>query len=493
MSKKILSLLPVLVIAAMLLAACGGGAPQATPTTAAVVEEPTEAVEEPTEVMEEPTEVVEEPTEVMTEAPTEVMTEAPTEAMTEAPTEAGETGATGEIDCMGAQQGDEVTMFYQWSGTEEEQFLSIMQPLVDACGITLAPEASRDQALLDTRIQAGTPPDIAFFNVVQLQQYADKLMSLDEMGVPADNYPDFWSELGSVDGVWLGLPVKADVKTIIWYNPVNFEAFAYEVPETWEELDALVEQMVADGNVPWSMGLESEAATGWTGSDFIQDILLVQQGPEYVMSIIRGETPYNDAGVMQAYETYGKWASDPAYTVGGAEGTLTTGFRDAIFNIVKDPPEAMMVKQSGFAGGEIAAEYPDLEYGTDYDFFQVPGAQGLQGGADWMMAFSNEPAVAAIFNYLASDLGGQTWAQVGFGVTPNMAGFGNYEEGTALGKTASILEGAAGFTPDIGDTIPGGFGTAEWKAIIDYLSGVDLQQALDQAAAVQEEALGGSE
>lgn len=485
MSKRILTMLSILMIAAMLLTACGGGQQAATPTTdtGAGVEEPTEVMEEPTEVVEEPTEVVEEPT----EAPTEEMTEEVTEEATEA---GGEAGA-GEIDCMGAQPGDEVTMFYQWTGTEEEQLMQILQPLVDACGITLSPEASRDQALLDTRIQAGTPPDIAFFNVVQLQQYADRLVPLSDLGVNEANYPEFWRELGSVDGVWLGLPVKADIKSIIWYNPVNFEAFGYEIPTTWEELDALVEQMVADGNVPWSMGLESEAATGWTGSDFIQDILLVQQGPDYVMDIISGEVPYNDAGVVQAYETYGKWATDPKYTVGGAQGTLTTGFRDAIFAIVMDPPDAFMVKQSGFAGGEIAAEYPDLEYGVDYDFFQVPGLQGVQGGSDWMMAFSNKPAVAAIFAYLSSDLGGRTWAEVGFGVTTNTSGFASYEEGTALAKLAEILENAQGFTPDIGDTIPGGFGTAEWTAIINYLNGEDLQTALDAAAAVQAEATGG--
>lgn len=474
----------LMIITALLLSACGGAAtteaPAATVAPAA------------TEVMTEAPAA----TEMMTEAPaaTEVMTEMPaaTEAMTEAPAATEAAAASGEIDCKGAQQGDEVTMYYQWSGTEEEQLMSILQPLVDACGITLSPEASRDQALLDTRIQAGTPPDIAFFNVVQLQQYADKLVPVADLGATEDNIPQFWRDLGSVDGVWLGMPVKADVKSIIWYSPVNFEAFGYQVPTTWEELDALVEQMAADGNVPWSMGLESEAATGWTGSDFIQDILLVQQGPEYVMGIIDGSVPYNDAGVAQAYETYGKWATDEKYTVGGAQGTLTTAFRDAIFNIVKDPPEAMMVKQSGFAGGEIAAEYPDLVYGTDYDFFAVPGLQGLQGGSDWMMAFSDEPAVQAIFTYLSSAQGGENWAKAGFGLTANTAGLALYDETTALGKLAKILADATAFTPDIGDTIPGGFGSAEWKAIVDYLNGTDLQTALDTAAAVQEEALSGA-
>ncbi len=163
----------------------------------------------------------------------------------------------GEIDCKGAAAGDEISMLYQWSGTEEENLNAILEPLVEACGIVLAPESTRDQALLDTRVQAGTPPDIAFWNVTQLEQYQDILVSMTDLGVHGENYPEFWKSIGTVGGEWLGLPVKADPKTLIWYSPINFEAFGYTVPATWEELDALVEQMVADGNTPWSMGMES--------------------------------------------------------------------------------------------------------------------------------------------------------------------------------------------------------------------------------------------
>ncbi|MGA9533347.1 MAG: ABC transporter substrate-binding protein, partial [Anaerolineales bacterium] len=213
---------------------------------------------------------------------------------TEAPTQAAQPTAaemTGGIDCKGASEGDEISMLYQWSGTEEENLNAILQPLVDACGIVLAPESTRDQALLDTRVQAGTPPDIAFWNVTQLEQYQDLLVPMTDLGVHEGNYPEFWKSIGTVNGEWLGLPVKADPKTLIWYSPVNFEAFGYTVPQTWDDLNALVEQMVADGNTPWSMGFESGDATGWTGSDFIQDILLVTQGPAYVNGIIDGSIP----------------------------------------------------------------------------------------------------------------------------------------------------------------------------------------------------------
>jgi alpha-glucoside transport system substrate-binding protein len=391
------------------------------------------------------------------------------------------------IDCMGAE-GAQVTMLYQWSGAEEEKINAILKPLVDACGFSVVAQSTRDAAVLDTKAKS-TPPDIVFWpSTAPLALYADKLQDLGNVGADAANYADYWKTMGSVDGRWLGVPVKADIKTIIWYNPATFDLFGYQVPTTWADLDALVEKMVADGNVPWSMGMESGTATGWTGSDFIQDILLVQQGPKYVMDIIAGTVAYNDAGVKQAYETYGKWAKDAKYTVGGATGTVSTGFLDAIYKVFSDPPEAMMVKQSGFAGGEVKSQYPDLVYGVDYDFFAVPGAQGMQGGADFMMAFGTSAATKAVVAYLTGAAGAAEWASVGFDLSPNTQALGNYTD-PALIKKAAALAGAAGFTPDIGDTIPAPFGEAEWKAIVDYVQGTDLDTALAGAAAAQADAL----
>ncbi len=408
---------------------------------------------------------------------------APAATPTPQPTQA----PAGGIDCMGANPGDTLTMLYQWSGAEEARLNEILKPLVDACGLVIQPESTRDQALLDTKVQAGTPPDVAFWQVTQLVQYQDKLKTMDSLGAHRENYSDFFLAPMTVNGKWLGLPIKADIKSIIWYSPAVFQAKGYTVPTTWAELDALVEKMKANGDVPWSMGMESGDATGWTGSDFIQDILLVQQGPDYVLGLIDGSIPYNDAGVKQAYETYGKWARDPAYTVGGAQGTLSTPFLDAIYKPFADPPEAMMVKQSGFAGGEVAKKFPDLQYGTDYDFFPVPGTQGLQGAVEPMMAFSDKAAVKALVAYLSSDLGGANWAKAGFDLSPNKGAAGNYTD-PSLVKKGAALANTQGFTPDIGDTIPGGFGKAEWTAIVDYVNGGDLDAALAAAAQVQAEA-----
>jgi alpha-glucoside transport system substrate-binding protein len=456
MSRKIISVIGILVVLTMLLGAC---TPAPTAAPAAVEEAPAVEV-------------------AATEVPA---TEAP--AAVEAPA-----APAAPAYCKDAKAGDQVTVMYQWSGAEEEKFNAIVKPFVDACGVKVVAESTRDSAVLDTRVKS-TPPDVLFWpSTAPLSLYADKLVALDTNGAETANYAEYWKSLGSVEGKWLALPAKADIKSIIWYSPAQFEAFGYTVPTTFEELDALVEKMVADGNVPWSMGFGSDAATGWTGSDFVQDMLLTTQGPEYVMGLIDGSVAYNDAGVVDAYTKYAKWASDPKYTVGGADGTVNTPFLDAIYKVFSDPAEAMMVKQSGFAGGEVVKQFPDLKYGADFDFFAFPGAKGMQGGADYMMAFGTSPAAQALIAYLTGAEGAETWASVGFDLSPNMLATGKYTD-PQLTKKADALATATGFTPDLGDTIPAPFGEAEWKAIIGAVQGNDIATELGAVAAAQTEAL----
>ncbi len=451
--KKISKTVGLMLLAVMFLAACGPAA-TAAPTAAPAA------------------------TEAMPAATT-----APAATM-------GATQASGSnIDCMGAKSGDAITLLYQWSGTEEQNWNKIVAPLVAACGLVLKPESSRDQALLGTRVSAGTPDDVVFYNVAQLIQYQSMLKDFSTLGVHAENYSDAWKKLGTINGKWVGLPVKSDTKTIVWYDPANFQSAGYQVPTTWDDLNTLVEKMVTDGKVPWSMGFESGGATGWTGTDWIEDILLVTKGPDFVNGIIDGSVPYNDPAVKAAYQTYGKWATDAKYTVGGAKGTLSTNFLNAIYPPFADPPTAMMVKQSGFSAGAIASQFPSLKYGTDYGFFEFPGAQAVQIGADWMMVFNDTPAVRALVAYLSSNAGGQAWAEAGFDLSPNLASAGHYSDPAAADK-AKLLVSAPAVVADIGDTIPGGFGTAEFKALTDYVNGGNLDTILATVAAAQKTSLG---
>ena len=56
-------------------------------------------------------------------------------------------------------------------------------------------------------------------------------------------------------------------------------------------------------------------------------------------------------------------------------------------------------------------------------------------------------------------------------------------------QKAEALAGASGFTFDMGDAIGAPFNTAEWKALVDAVSGEDIATALAAAAAAQADAL----
>jgi alpha-glucoside transport system substrate-binding protein len=475
-SKK--SIFSILMIGALLLVACGSSStPSPTAPAPAAGGQPTTAAQ-PTMAAT----TAAQPTAASTMAaqPTSAAGQ-PTMASTSA---AGGAAAAGPIDCAGAKQGDTLSLLYQWSGLEEQNIQNIIKPLADACGIVFKYESTRDQGLLDTRVKAGTPPDIAFWQISTIKTYTDKLVPMTDLGANAANYSQSFKDQGTVNGKWLGLPVKTDIKTIVWYSPTNFQALGYTVPTDWNGLNTLADKMVADNHVPWSTGFESGGATGWTGADFIEDILLAQKGPAFVRGLIDGSVPYTDPGVKAAFQQYFKWAADPKYDVGGPQGTLSTAFGDAIFKPFTDPPQAMMVRQSGFAGASIKTQFPALNYPADYDFFQLPGAQGMQVGSDWMMSFSKSAAAKAFVTYLTSTAGAQKWAQVGFDLTPNTAGADAYTD-PLLKKKGQLLYSAKEVVPSVGDVIPGGFNTSLWQGIINYVNGGNIDQILTNLATAQ--------
>ncbi len=66
---------------------------------------------------------------------------------------------------------------------------------------------------------------------------------------------------------------KTDVKSIVWYPVAAFEEPGYAVPTTWDELTALSDQIIADGNGnPWCIWIESQEADGWVATDWMEDI-----------------------------------------------------------------------------------------------------------------------------------------------------------------------------------------------------------------------------
>jgi alpha-glucoside transport system substrate-binding protein len=208
--------------------------------------------------------------------------------------------------------------------------------------------------------------------VVELAERGD-IVALEDLGMDVDALTELVGEdlmaLAEVDGKHYGVPTNVNLKSMVWYPKAAFDAAGYEVPETWDELLALSDEIVADGAAPWCIGLESGGDSGWPATDWMEDIMLRTAGTDVYDQWYKHEIPFNDPAVQTAGERFGEILFTDGYVLGGPASTAQTAFASAPLPMFEDPPGCFLHRQATF----INAEFPEgTEAGVDYDWFPLP-------------------------------------------------------------------------------------------------------------------------
>jgi alpha-glucoside transport system substrate-binding protein len=395
------------------------------------------------------------------------------------------------IGVMGLADMKYVTVMHGWPGEQAPAFQKIVAAFEDAHpDITIIVEVvGRDRpAILATRLAAGNPPDMTPHPWVgTMRQWADagEIVNLNGLVDTSDINPAL-VPIGEHAGGLYGLFIFPNVKSLVWYNPKQFDAMGYEVPTTWAELDALSAQIVADGGVPWSIGIESGAASGWPGTDWIEDILLRTAGADVYDQWVNHGIAWTDPRVREAFEVFGKLFEDN-YVLGGRIGAVTTFFGDAIDPVIVDPPLAYMHKQATFIQSFMTVE--GLVPGEDYAVFPLPGINPdatpdgsipLLVSGDVVTVFNNRPEVITFAQFLTSETASKIWSaelgELSAYVNADPADFDNPI--TRLAQEMLLNASVSRF--DGSDLMPGEIGAgAFWTGMVDYASGEDLDGVLE--------------
>ena len=397
---------------------------------------------------------------------------------------------------LSVQAEQSVTVMGVWTGAEAEAFQKMVAPFEEETGITVEFTGTRDlPAILTTRVEAGNPPDVSVMpNPGQMTEFAreGKLIDLStfmDMDALAAEYTDAWIDLGSYEGTLHAIFISADLKSMVWYNPKAFAAAGYEVPGTWDELMALSDRMVADGNAPWCIGVESGAASGWPGTDWIEDIMLRIVPPKTYDAWVNHEIAWTNEKVMEAFEIFGQIARSEEYVYGGPNAVLTINFGDSADALFTDPPNAYMHRQATFIKSFILEHFPDLVPGEDFDFFPFPpideqyGTPAL-GAADMFAMFNDTPEARAFMEYVASAEAQEIWVGELGKLAPNLNVDPVVYPDDITRKAAKFLGEASVFRFDGSDLMPAAVGSGSfWTAILDYVSGESLQNVLMQVEA----------
>jgi len=380
------------------------------------------------------------------------------------------------------EMGGTVSVLAVWGGDELDNFRAMIAPFEEETGITVEYEGTRDlNAVLTTRIEGGNPPDLAGLpGPGQLLQFAEEghLVALDDvldMDTMREQYDEGFLNLASVDASLYGIFIKSAVKSLVWYNPKAFEAAGYEVPTTWEELNALEDQMIADGNTPWCIGLESGAASGWPGTDWIEDIMLRTAGPETYDQWWQHDIPWTDPAVKNAWETWGTVVNDDDMIYGGQQWVLSTNFGEAPYPMFEEEPNCYMHRQASFITSFIQDQYPDLAPGEDFNFFEFPPIDPEQGkpllvAGDLFGMFNDTPQARALMNYLVTAEAQSIWAERGGFLSANKTVDPAVYPDQLTQQIGEMLTEASAVRFDASDLMPEAVNNAFWTGILDYVS-----------------------
>jgi alpha-glucoside transport system substrate-binding protein len=371
-----------------------------------------------------------------------------------------------------------------WGSTELDSFQKMVAPWEQQTGSQMNFTGTRDlTAILTTRIQAGNPPDVAILpNPGLMKQYASagNLKPLDamlDMSTINQQYPQAWIDLGTVNNKLYALFIRAANKSMVWYDPATFSANKWQVPDNWDAMITLSGAIVAAGatpKYPWAMGVESGAATGWAGTDWIAQIFLEQNGGDLYDQWVAHQIPWTDSRIKDAWSMWGKIVNSQGYVPGGAATVLATNFQDASYWPFETPPQAAMYYEGDFVQGFITSQFPDLKPVTDYDFFPFPTIStqyrnAVTGGADLVVAFKDTPLIRSFISYLATPQAQDIWVKIGGFVSVNkQVSIGDYPDQISQ-KSVQQLLGASLFRFGAGDSMPSAVQNAWWTGIQQYL------------------------
>lgn len=401
----------------------------------------------------------------------------------EGPGDAGE--ADGTVTIYGTIIDAEAELLQEsWADWEEEN------------DITIEYEGSQEfEAQIATRAAGGNAPDLAITPQPGLVSDLAKQGYLQPApeGVES-NVDEYWTEdwrnYATTDDVLYGAPLMANLKGWVWYSPSQFEEWGVEVPETWDDLLALTATIQEEsGAAPWCVGFGSDAATGWPGTDWVEDLVLRQAGAETYDKWVSHDVPFSDPAISDAFDAVGEILQNADYVnagFGDVKSINSTPFGDVAR--VMGEGKCALTHQASFLDGFL--QDPDngnVSVGEDADIwaFMLPPVESgsglaVTGGGEIVAAFSNDEDTVKVQEYLSSPEWANSRVSLGGVISANKGLDPANASSPILAESIKVLQDdTTTFRFDASDLMPSVVGTGSfWKGMIDWINGTPTADVL---------------
>ena len=409
-------------------------------------------------------------------------------------------GAGGGFISSGSNPNDKVvTILGAFGGDDAKNFNASMVDFTKQTGIKVEYTADQDfSTTIKQKVNSGDSPDIGLFPQPGgiLEFAAQKKVQ------PIDTFLDYdkvTSTLlpGLIDGARYkgrvyASPMRNTVKSVVWYPKAAYEKGGYSTTEpTIQALQKNVaDKILAGGTAPWCVGWESSQATGWVGTDWVEEYMLRMYGPDVYDDWTSHKMPFNDPKVVKAMDEVSKILRDPKQVLGGNKGVLNTPFGAAMTPAFSNPPKCMLMRQGSF----VTSFFPktvQADLDNQVGIYVFPPYQGgfkgqaILGGGDLAALFNgNDPDAKKVMEFITSDKFGGPWAKAGGWLSPHKSFDVNQYPNATIKKIAQIANKADVLRFDGSDLMPKAVGSGTfWKEMVKWENGQTSKQTADNIEA----------
>jgi alpha-glucoside transport system substrate-binding protein len=403
----------------------------------------------------------------------------------------------------GSTEGQTVKISGGITGTEADALNKSFDAFTKDTGIKV--EYTGDKSFegnIVTKVTGGSAPDIAIVPQPGLLKTLVDTGEVKEAGEETEanvdkNWSPDWKKYGTFDDKFYAAPMLASIKGYVWYSPAKFKEWGITVPTTYDEVLTMT-QTIRDktGAAPWCAGFASDAASGWPGTDWIEDLVLRQSGPEVYDNWVAGDVKFTDPEIKDAFDAVGKILLNPDYVnagYGDVKSINSTAFGDVAAKVADG--SCALTHQASFLSANFldvktaAGETPTVGPDGDVYGFVLPGieadAANIEVGGEFVTPFTDSEAVQKVTAYMATP----EWADIRVGLGGSISANLNADPSKA---SSPLLQDAMKLLQDPNTTVrfdgsdlmPSTVGAGSfWKGMVSWIDGKDTDTVLSDIQA----------
>ena len=245
-----------------------------------------------------------------------------------------------------------------------------------------------------------------FYSQLEIENYSQHLIDL----VSSEDKSELY-------GHW----IRLFNNSLIWFNVDRYNQNGAPEFKTFDEIIEFTKENSKEGNELWCLTIDSAEnqplldyeygeSSGWIISNWLENIVLSNYGPEIYDLWSQNELKFSDQEIILSLLDVGKIIHNENQIFKGKEYFIRSQVSNSPKNLASDSSTCVF----SLSGHHSINDFPsDKNFGEDYDFFNFPSdeySEMVIGFGDTLSLLNYDKPTVEVYKSLISSDFGEVWA-----------------------------------------------------------------------------------